>query len=98
VAEKLTHAKLVVADLIVAIESQLMNLVNEQDDPEFQTRIDRLERSLEKSTRIRDALEKSEWPASDDSLVELEDISGGIVEVSKDIEPLLSHKQLKKKA
>jgi len=88
VAEKLTQARLAIADVIVTVENQLTLTVGPKAMG-LPTNRARWDNVLEKSNEIRAKLSDSSWPANNDSLVRLEDISGDIMEVLKETQSLI---------
>lgn len=85
VAEKLSNLKITTTETTLIVENQLNQESREESD-DFTNRQERLRHILEKLMKIRAQLDTKIWPSSSKSLVELQEISGLMLEVLKELE------------
>jgi hypothetical protein len=85
VAEKLSNLKITATEAVLFIENKLNQECREESD-DFANRQKRLRRILEKLLKIRAQLDTKTWRSSSKSVVELQEISGLMLEVLKELE------------
>src|SRR5690554_6675215 len=85
VAEKLSNLKITATEAVLFIENKLNQECREESD-DFYNRQKRLRRLLEKLLKIRAQLDTKTWRSSSKSVVELQEISGLMLEVLKELE------------
>lgn len=85
VAEKLSNLKITATEAVLFIENKLNQECREESD-DFSNRQKRLRRILEKLLKIRAQLDTKTWRSSSKSVVELQEISGLMLEVLKELE------------
>ncbi|NAW33765.1 hypothetical protein [Halomonas alimentaria] len=85
VAEKLSNLKITATEAVLFIENKLNQECREESD-DFYNRQKRLRRILEKLLKIRAQLDTKTWRSSSKSVVELQEISGLMLEVLKELE------------
>ncbi len=85
VSEKLSNLKITATETILFVENQL-NQEPQKESDGFTNRKKQLRRILEKLLKIRALLDTKFWPNSSSSVVELQEISGLMLEVLKELE------------
>ena len=91
VAEKLSNLKITVVETTLIAESQLSQESQYKND-DVANRRNRLQNVLGKLSKIKTQLETKSWSSSSKSLVELQEISGLMVEVQKELEAAIKVK------
>ena len=87
VAEKLSSFKITATEAMLVVERQLGSK-GQEEHGDFACRNGRLRKILDKITMIMAQLEAKAWPSSSESVVELQEISGSMLEVLRELETL----------